>query len=80
MNINNNNISTFTNDILQSYKVDKKVESSFNNINHNTSAYALDISLRGLNILKTSDEKEIAIYNTDAWAYTKDLRIINKMI
>ena len=47
---------------------------------YNTSAYALDISLRGLKILKSSDEKEIAIYNTDAWAYTKDLRIINKMI
>ena len=75
----NNNVSPFIKEVFQAINMDKEIEPISTKINYRT-AYDLDISSKGINILKASNEKELAIYNTDALTYTKDLRIINKNI
>jgi len=79
MNIKNN-ISTLTQDLFQPLKSNNTAEMVSKIRNHATSAYELDISASGMKSIEMFKDENIAIFNSDALTYTKDLRIIEKTI
>lgn len=77
MNIKNN-ISTFTQEFFQPLQNKNELESVSKVKNHTANAYNLDISISGMKSMEQFISDKIAIFNSDALTYTRDLRAINK--
>lgn len=76
----NNNLSTLVSDVFQKRELNNKTDSLSRNknsiSNKYSSGYYLDISQRGLDILESLGDMELAIFNSDIQSYSRllDLR------